>query len=116
MKQRWRWRRQPQLESLEPMTLMSSLTTPLPHPASAHMRGKSPGLALGAGTIRGAFFAHRGDRDSGTIYSLFASGNIAPLGPSLLNGGFSTSGFTAQGAGGGNLVFTSATIRGNLFL
>src|SRR5262249_48405833 len=47
---------------------------------------------------------------------LFASGKIAGLGPTLLVGGFSTSGFTGRGAGGGNLVFTSEANRGDLFL
>jgi hypothetical protein len=34
----------------------------------------------------------------------------------LLLGGFQTAGFTANGAGGGNLIFATKTRPGNLFL
>jgi hypothetical protein len=117
-------RRRPQLESLETMTLLSGLPAAAHQaarrdvsPASAHISTHATlAQALGPGTIGGTFFAHRANSGSGTIYSLFASGKLAPLGPVLLVGGFSTAGFAARGAGGGNLAFTSESNRGNLLV
>jgi hypothetical protein len=68
------------------------------------------------GTLHGTFFAHTGNSKSGTIYNLFASGKVGTVGPTLLVGGFQRSGFTASGAGGGNLIFEPETHSGNLFL
>jgi hypothetical protein len=68
------------------------------------------------GTAHGTFFAHAGNANTGTIDNLFASGRIAPLGPTLLDAGIAMSGFTASGAGGGNLVFESESVPGNLYL
>ena len=95
-----RWRRRPQLESLESMTLLSSATT-IAH-AAAHWvvapmispcaEASVSGLALLNGTAHGTFFAHGPSPTSGTIYSLFASGKVAPVGSTLLVGGFQTRG------------------------
>ena len=93
-----RLRLRPQLESLEPLMLLSS------------------GTELLSGTADGTFFAHTGSARSGTIYSLFGSGRVAPVGGTFLVGGFQTSGFTAQGAGGGNLLFITKSRPGNLAL
>jgi hypothetical protein len=88
----------PQLELLEPLMLLSS----------------GPGLLGGTGD--GTFFAHVGSAKSGTVYSLFGSGKIAPVGSTLIFGGFQTSGFTAHGAGGGNLLFNTRSRPGNVEL
>jgi hypothetical protein len=69
-----------------------------------------------SGTADGTFFAHKGSPESGTLYNVFASGKVAPGGPGLLVGGVQTRGFTATGAGGGNLVIAFKTGPGNLFL
>jgi hypothetical protein len=87
--------RHPQLEPLEPLTLLS---TPL------------------SGTAHGTFFAHKSNPGSGTIDDVYASGKIAGVGPTLLVGGFQTAGFTARGTGGGNLIFGPLSRPGNLFL
>ena len=117
-----RWRRRPQLESLESMTLLSSATT-IAH-AAAHRvvapmtspapKLPSPGLALLNGTAHGTFFAHGPSPTSGTIYSLFASGKVAPVGSTLLVGGFQTRGVIASDRSSGTIVFEAP--RGNLFL
>jgi hypothetical protein len=86
MRRHLRWR--PQVETLEAISLLST------------------GAASLAGTARGTFFAHRGNPQTGTVYNLFASGKIAPVGRTLVLGGFQTVGFTARGAGGGNFVFS----------
>src|SRR5258708_1736654 len=112
-----RRRRSPRLEALESLTLMSSGSAPANGPHAAP-RGVTPAIVAEAkvpnpgsrsldGTLRGTFFAHRGSPGSGTIYSLFASGKIGPTGPTLLVGGFQRSGFTARGAGGGNVLLNS---------
>jgi hypothetical protein len=82
----------------------------------AEAKVPTPGSRSLDGTLRGTFFAHRGSPGSGTIYSLFASGKIGPTGPTLLVGGFQRSGFTARGAGGGNVVLNSESQRGSLSL
>jgi hypothetical protein len=88
----------PQLEPLEPLALLSA--------------GPS-GLS---GTVHGTYFAHRSNERAGIVYNLFASGRIAPVGPTLVAGGFQTSGFKAGGAGGGNIVFAPFGGRGDVFL
>jgi len=93
-----RTRLRPQLEPLEPLMLLSS------------------GPELLGGTAHGTFFAHVGSAKTGTVYSLFGSGKVAPVGGTFLVGGFQTSGFTAHGAGGGNLLFITKSRPGNLEL
>src|SRR5438045_1441334 len=94
-------RRHPlQVEALEPLNLVSAV-----RPSIHGARLQSAEVTHLGGTARGTFFAHTGSPRSGTIYSLFASGKIAGVGPTLLVGGFEQAGFNARGAGGGNLVF-----------
>ena len=76
----------------------------------------SSGPALLGGTAHGTFFAHVGSATTGTVYSLFGSGRVAPVGGTLLVGGFQTSGFTAHGAGGGNLLLSTKSRPGRLDL
>jgi hypothetical protein len=68
------------------------------------------------GTAHGSFFAHEGSATSGTIYNVYASGNIPPVGPTLLVGGFQTSGFTRTGKAGGNIILGFESLRGDLDL
>jgi hypothetical protein len=88
----------PQLEPLEPLALLSA------------------GSGLVTGIAHGTFFAHRSNAASGIIYNLFASGRLGPIGPTLVAGGFQTRGFTAGGAGGGNMVFAPFVRPGNELL
>jgi hypothetical protein len=88
----------PRVECLEPLTLLST------------------GPAILAGTAHGTFFAHVGSARSGTVFSLFGSGGIAPVGRTLLVGGFQTSGFTSHGAGGGNLSLPTRSRAGTINL
>src|SRR4051794_22840372 len=107
-----RWRRRPQLETLESKALLSNLS------AGAHRTHKPSAMAAAplSGTAHGTFFAHEGNPQSGTVDSLFASGKIAPGGPALLVGGFQAKGFAANGGGGGNLIVEFKSGPGNLFL
>jgi hypothetical protein len=93
-----RRRLQPQLEPLESLALLAA------------------GPAALAGTVHGTFFAHRSNAASGVVYNLFASGRVAPVGPTLVAGGFQTRGLGAGGAGGGNMVFAPLARPGNVFL
>jgi hypothetical protein len=97
------------------------------HLADAPVRSPAPALSQAAnvpasrasgldGTLHGTFFAHTGNIKSGTIYSLFGSGKLGSVGPTLLVGGFQKSGFTATGAGGGNLVLAPEVHPGNVFI
>jgi hypothetical protein len=88
----------PQLEPLEPLISLSG------------------GPELLGSTAQGTFFAHVGSAKTGTVYSLFGSGRVAPVGGTFLVGGFQTSGFTTHGAGGGNLLFITRSRPGNLAL
>lgn len=117
-----RWRRRPQLETLESMTLLSSASA-MAHSAAHRVvaptispapKLPSPGLALLNGTAHGTFFAHGPSPTSGTIYSLFASGKVAPVGSTLLVGGFQTRGVIASDRSSGTIVFEAP--QGNLFL
>jgi hypothetical protein len=99
-------RRRPQL-GLEPLESRALLSA---GPARAAEVG------LLNGTVHGTFFAHTGSPATGTVYSLFGSGKLAGVGPTLLVGGFEKSGFTASKAGGGNLVFEAEAAPGNLFV
>jgi hypothetical protein len=108
-------RQRPQVESLEGLTLLSGVAAHIPVVAHA------PALRMAAvtslsGTAHGTFFAHTGSASSGTIYSLFASGRLGGVGPTLLVGGFQSRGFSTHGAGGGNLVIAAESQPGNLFL
>jgi hypothetical protein len=76
----------------------------------------SVGPAPLTGTLHGTFFAHAGSPRTGPLYSVFASGGIAPVGGSLLVGGFESAGFTASGAGGGNITLATKTRPGNIFV
>jgi hypothetical protein len=89
---------QPQLEPLEPIALLSA------------------GPAALTGTVHGTYFAHRSNARAGVVYNLFASGRIGSVGPTLLNGGFQTTGFAAGGAGGGNVILLPFDRRGTVFL
>ena len=117
-----RWRRRPQLESLESMTLLSSaaaMAHAAAHRVVAPMTSPAPklpssGLALLNGTAHGTFFAHGPSPTSGTIYSLFASGKVAPVGSTLLVGGFQTRGVIASDGSSGTIVFEAP--QGNLSL
>ena len=91
-----RWRRHPQLESLESLTLLSSAlamghgvvpraVAPVVSPAR---KLSLPGLTLLNGTAHGTFFAHGPSPASGVIYNLFASGKIEPVGPYTAVRGF----------------------------
>jgi hypothetical protein len=93
-----RRRLRPELESLEPLAPLAA------------------GPAALAGTVHGTFFAHRSNAASGAVYNLFASGRVAPVGPTLVAGGFQTRGLGAGGAGGGNMVFAPLARPGNVFL
>jgi hypothetical protein len=93
-----RRRLRPELELLEPLALLAA------------------GPAALAGTVHGTFFAHKSNAASGVVYNLFASGRVAPVGPTLVAGGFQTRGFSAGGAGGGNMVFAPLARPGNVFL
>ena len=68
------------------------------------------------GTAHGTYFAHRSNERARVVYNLFASGRLGPVGPTLVAGGFQTHGFTAQGAGGGNMVFAPFERSGDVFL
>jgi hypothetical protein len=102
-----RRRRAPQLESLEPLVLLSH--------ASARHPEVAPSAPL-TGTADGTFFAQLGSPQSGTIYRLFASGKVEPGGRALLVGGVQSRGVTATGAGGGNLVVAFKSGPGSLDL
>ncbi len=95
------------LEPLEPLVLLSH--------ASARHAEVAP-AALLTGTADGTFFAEQGSPQSGTIYRLFASGKVEPGGRALLVGGVQSRGFTATGAGGGNLIVAFKSGPGNLDL
>jgi hypothetical protein len=95
-----RRRLQPQLEPVEPRTFLSVVA----------------GAAVVTGTAHGTYFAHRSNERAGVVYNLFASGRLGPVGPTLVAGGFQTDGFTAAGAGGGNMVFAPFVRSGNVFL
>jgi hypothetical protein len=108
--------RLPQVESLEPLVLLSSGSARVQHaPKGAAAAEAAPAATL-AGTADGTFFAHKGSPESGPLYNIFASGKVAPGGPGLLVGGIQSRGFTATGAGGGNLVIAFKSGPGNLFL
>jgi hypothetical protein len=112
-------RLRPRLEPLESLALLSGIAPAHHISTPALVTEARPGasqLAILSGTLHGTFFAHTGSPASGTVYSLFASGKIGPTGPTLLNGGFQQSGFTARGVGGGNLVLNSEANRGTLAL
>lgn len=92
-------RRRPRLESLESKELLSTvpalalLEARRAAPLVAHLpAARAVGSAIQPSTLHGTFFAHGGNSDSGTIYSLFASGRLAPLGPAFLTGGIQSRG------------------------
>jgi hypothetical protein len=93
-----RRRVQPQLERFEPRALLSV------------------GPAVLTGTVHGTYFAHVSNLRAGIVYNLFTSGRVGPVGPTLVEGGFQTRGFTAGGAGGGNMVFVPLARSGHVFL
>jgi hypothetical protein len=105
----------PQVESLECVQPLSGVAAHVHH-AVAPGALRLEAATLLTGTAHGTFFAHTGSPSSGTIYSLFASGRIGGVGPTLLVGGFQSRGFSAGGAGGGNLIFGPESQPGNLFL
>jgi hypothetical protein len=93
-----RRRLQPQFECFEPRALLSG------------------GPAVVTGTAHGTYFAHVSNARAGIVYNLFASGRVGPVGPAIIQGGFQTSGFTARGAGGGNMVFEPFARSSPVFL
>jgi hypothetical protein len=111
-----RRRRAPQLESLEPLVLLSHASArPEPLTSRAPHAEVAPSALL-TGTADGTFFAQLGSPQSGTIHRLFASGRFVPGGRALLVGGVQSRGFTASGAGGGNLVVAFKSGPGSLDL
>jgi hypothetical protein len=121
------WGCHPQIESLESMELPSTgLSIGLGPRAFHHRVAPVPAVMLNpmdsgspvlAGTLRGTFFAHKGNPATGVVYSLFSSGKVESLGPTLQVGGFETSGFSPTGEGGGNLILSSeSSHRGVLYI
>jgi hypothetical protein len=116
----------PQLEALEAMTLLSAAGARVQAHDAVHHRLNpvvspstvvpSSGSGELSGTLNGTFFRQQGNGGTGAIYRLFASGKVGAPGRTLQVGGFQASGFTADGAGGGNLILSAGSRPGSLSL
>jgi hypothetical protein len=99
-----RFRRRPQVESLESMTLLSG--------ASAAVGGSIAAMTSQVlhldGMIKGTYHEHLPIPDVGKSYTFTGSGQINPLGRSSLSGSVQTLGFIASGHAHGTLVLSNA--------